>query len=200
MYLNLAYTFYMLKCGIEKMDAIKIIEKYYDLESKAYHFLLHHSRMVTEKALKIAKRVKHLNPDLKFIEEAAMLHDIGIFLTNEPKIGCYGDKPYVCHGYLGRQILEKEGLPRHALVCERHVGVGITLEDIEGKNLPIPKRDMTPVSIEEQIICFADKFFSKDSYFLLKEKPLERVKNGIAKFGEEKLRKFEDWLKVFGNY
>jgi uncharacterized protein len=85
-------------------------------------------------------------------------------------------------------------------VCERHVGVGITLEDIEGKNLPIPKRDMTPVSIEEQIICFADKFFSKDSYFLLKEKPLERVKNGIAKFGEEKLRKFEDWLKVFGNY
>ena len=187
------------RLSLKKVDAIKIIEKYYGPESKAYHFLLHHSRMVTEKALKIAKKVKHLNPDLKFIEEAAMLHDIGIFLTNEPKIGCYGDKPYVCHGYLGRQILEKEWLPRHALVCERHVGVGLSMKDIEEQNLPVPKRDMVPVTIEEQIICFSDKFFSKDYEFLLQEKPLERVRKVIARFGEEKLRQFDEWLKIFGN-
>ena len=180
------------------MNLVKIIEKYYNPESTAYHFLIQHSRMVTEKALRIAERVEHLKPDLHFIEEASMLHDIGIFLTNEPKIGCHGDKKYICHGYLGREILEKEGLPKHALVCERHVGVGLTVKDIEEKHLPVPKRDMIPVSIEEQIICFADKFFSKDSDFLLKEKPLERVRNSIAKFGEEKLRKFDDWLKVFG--
>ncbi len=154
--------------------------------------------MVTEKALRIAKKVKHLNPDLNFIEEAAMLHDIGIFLTNEPKLGCYGDKPYVCHGYLGRKILEKEGFPKHALVCERHIGVGITLEDIEEKELPLPKRDMISLSVEEQIICFADKFFSKNSDFLLKEKPLERVRKGISKYGEEKLRQFDEWMKLFG--
>ena len=154
--------------------------------------------MVTEKALKITESVKHLKPDLHFIKEASMLHDIGIFLTNEPKIGCHGDKTYICHGYLGKEILKKEGFPKHALVCERHVGVGLTVKDIEEKHLPVPIRDMMPTSIEEQIICFADKFFSKDSDFLLKEKPLERVRNSIAKFGEEKLRKFDDWLKVFG--
>jgi uncharacterized protein len=180
------------------MDTIKIIEKYYDPKSRAYNILLHHSRKVAEKALEIAKKVQHLNPDLKFIKEAAMLHDIGIFLTNEPKIGCYGDKPYVCHGYLGREILEKEGLPKHALVCERHIGVGLTVEDIEEKKLPVPKRDMIPVSIEEQIICFSDKFFSKDSDSLLKEKPLERVRKGISKYGEEKLRLFDEWVKIFG--
>ncbi len=60
-----------------------------------------------------------------------MLHDIGIFLTNAPHIGCYGDKPYICHGYLGREILDKEGLPGHAMVCERHVGAGLTVTDIE---------------------------------------------------------------------
>lgn len=180
------------------MDPIKIIKKYYSPESKAYHILVHHSRMVTKKALSIAKKLTHLNPDLKFIEEAAMLHDIGIFSTNEPKIGCYGDKPYVCHGYLGRQILEKEGFPKHALVCERHIGVGLTVEEIEEKNLPVPKRDMIPVSIEEQIICFSDKFFSKDPDFLLKEKPLERVRKGISKFGEEKLRLLDEWIKIFG--
>jgi uncharacterized protein len=180
------------------MDPLKIIEKYYSPDSRAYYFLICHSNKVTEKALKVAQRVEHLNPDRKFIEEAAMLHDIGIFLTDEPAIGCYGHKAYLCHGYLGRELLEKEGFPVHALVCERHVGVGITAQDIAEKNLPVPKREMMPLSIEEQIICFADKFFSKDADSLLKEKPLDRVRKGIAKFGDEKLRKFDVWLEIFG--
>jgi uncharacterized protein len=184
---------------MSSIDPLKIIGKYYPPESKAFHFLVHHSRMVTEKALKIAQKAGHFHPDLDFIQEASMLHDIGIFLTNEPGIGCHGDKAYICHGYLGREILEKEGLPQHALVCERHVGVGLAIRDIEEQNLPVPKRDMMPVSVEEQIICFADKFFSKDSEFLMTEKPVERVRKGIAKFGEDKSRKFDEWLKLFGN-
>src|SRR4030042_5843938 len=142
------------------MDPLKIIEKYYPAGSRAYYLLVHHSKMVTEKALEIAKKLKRVTPDLIFIEEAAMLHDIGILFTNEPNIGCYGDKPYVCHGYLGRELLEKEGFPKHALICERHIGVGISRKDIEEKNLPLPQREVAPVSIEEQIICYADKFFS----------------------------------------
>lgn len=89
------------------MNPIEIIRKYYNPESEAYKFLIHHSRMVAKKAVEVAERVRHLKPDIKFIEEAAMLHDIGIFLTHAPQIGCHGDKPYICHGYLGREILEK---------------------------------------------------------------------------------------------
>src|SRR4030043_1221573 len=124
------------------MDTLRIIKKYYDPKSRAYYLLVHHSKMVTEKALEIAKKLKRLNPDLIFIQEAAMLHDIGVLFTNEPRIGCYGDKPYICHGYLGRELLENEGFPRHAPVCERHVGVGLTQKEIEEKNLPVPGRDM----------------------------------------------------------
>lgn len=180
------------------MEPVRIIAKYYNPESLAYRLLIHHSRMVAEKAVMIAGRVKHLGPHLDFIREAAMVHDIGIFMTNEPKLGCYGDKKYICHGYLGREIIEKEGFPEHALVCERHVGVGLTLQEIEEKNLPVPRRDMVPVTVEEQIICFADKFFSKDDEFLLKEKTIERIREGIAKYGEEKLRQFDQWLMMFG--
>jgi len=180
------------------MDPAGIFVKYYTPGSKAYYLLVTHSKMVTEKALRIAEKVQHLNPDLKFIEEAAMLHDIGISLTNEPKIGCYGEKPYICHGYLGRDILEREGLPQHALVCERHIGVGISLRDIEERNLPLPKRDMVPVSIEEQIICFADKFFSKNSDYLLKAKPIEKIREYISRIGEDKIKRFDDWVKLFG--
>ena len=179
------------------MDPLKIIQKYYQVDSKSYYFLVEHSKAVTKKAIEIAKRVPHLNPDLKFIEEASMLHDIGIFLTNAPEIGCFGEKPYFCHGYLGREVLEKEGFPKHALVCERHVGVGISIKDIKEQKLLIPKRNMIPISIEEQIICFADKFFSKNEGFLIKEKSLDKIRNGLLKFGKDKGKIFDEWVKKF---
>ena len=178
------------------MNPIEIIDKYYAPHPEAKRFLLQHARMVAKKALEVAEKVKHLEPDTKFIEEAAMLHDIGIFLTNAPDIGCRGDKPYICHGYLGREILESEGLPRHAIVCETHVGVGLTVQDKRKNNFPLPLRDMTPKTIEEKIIGYADKFFSK-SREPLKEKPLEFVRSQIAGFGPDKLAVFEEWVKLF---
>ena len=179
------------------MQTNKIIEKYYDSETLSYHILIVHSSLVAEKSLKIAQRLEFLNPDTRFISEAAMLHDIGIFLTKEPSIGCYGENPYICHGYLGRELLEHEGLFQHALVCERHVGVGITAEEIARKQLPLPKRDMEPVTLEEQIICFADKFFSKGSFE--KEKSLEQVRSQIRTYGGDKLRRFDEWSAKFGS-
>lgn len=176
------------------IDPIKIIEKYYKLDSRAHYILIEHGRAVAKKALELAEKVKHLNPDLEFIKEAAMLHDIGIFLTNAPQIDCHGDKPYICHGYLGRELLEKEGLPKHALVCERHVGVGITPGNIEKNNLPLPKRDMTPQSIEEKIICLADKFFSKKDLTL--EKTIEDIKAEAAQHGPENTQRVDELLRA----
>lgn len=175
------------------INTIKLIEKYYKEDPEAYRFLVKHSESVAKKALEVARKVPEFNPDLKFIEEAAMLHDIGIFLVNAPTIGCFGDKEYVCHGYLGREILKKEGLPKHALVCERHVGLGISLEEIERRNLPLPRRDMLPVSIEEEIICFADKFFSKSND---KEKSIEDIKEHIKGLGQS-VEIFENWMVKF---
>lgn len=177
------------------MDPVSIIEKYYEPGSKAHWFFIRHARAVARKALEIARRAG--SADTGFIEEAAMLHDIGMFLTRAPHIGCYGDRPYICHGYLGRELLEGEGLLRHALVCERHVGVGLTEADIKEGALPLPERDMTPQSIEERIICFADKFYSKDSN-PSDEKPLAVVRASIARYGPDKLRVFEGWLETFG--
>lgn len=179
------------------MDPLKIIEKYYAPHPDAKRFLIAHAEMVTKKALSIASRLPQMNLDVRFIEEASMLHDIGIFLTNAPDLGCHGDKPYICHGYLGRELLEKEGLPRHAIVCETHVGVGLTIEDIKKNRFPLPLRDMTPKTIEEKIIGYADKFFSK-SKDPLKEKPLDFVRRQIAAFGPEKLAVFDEWVRMFG--
>jgi len=178
------------------MDLLKIIEKYYSRNPKLLEILIRHSEAVANKALEIAK--KFPNVDSNFIYEASMLHDIGVIYTYIPKLNPEGKYPYIAHGYLGREILEKEGLPKHALVCERHIGVGITKKEIIEKNLPLPKRDMIPLTLEEKIIAFADKFFSKHPDGLVKEKSVEEIIKELKKYGNEKVKIFKEWLKLFG--
>ena len=179
------------------MDPLEIISKYYKPRSKAYNILVTHGKVVAEKAIRIAQDHKELFADVNFIHEAASMHDIGIFKTNSPKLYCYGEYPYLCHGYLGSELLISEGYPDHALVCERHIGVGITIEEIIANNLPLPLRDYVPLSVEEQIICFADTFFSKGGD-LLREKTLDEVRKSVKSFGEAHLNRFNEWCEIFG--
>ncbi len=179
------------------MDPLDVIKKYYRPGSTAYSVLVGHSEAVVNKALQTAAYMQCLSPDIKFIEEAAMLHDIGIFMTSATEIDCHGDREYICHGYLGRELLDREGFPRHALVCERHVGVGISVADIDHHRLPIPRRDMRPLSLEEKIICYADKFFSKKPGPFHLEKPLEEVRASIGRYGKDKLAVFDEMHRLF---
>lgn len=177
------------------MNVLSLIDKYYPEDNELKNILLIHSRSVTDKALRIIEMHPELNADKVFIEEAAMLHDIGIFLTNAPGIFCFGTEPYICHGYLGADLLRKEGFPEHALVCERHTGAGISLESIVKQQLPIPHREMLPVSIEEQIICFADKFFSKTH--LDREKSMEKALKSISHYEDAGIQRFNKWCELF---
>ncbi len=134
---------------------------------------------------------------MKFIEEASMLHDIGIFKTYAPQIGCNGEYPYIYHGYLGGQILKNKGFERHALVCERHPGTGISAKAIKDNKLDLPAQDMIPVTIEEQIVSYADKFFSKDPESSHKEKTVEEILTTLSKYGTDQVINFKSWLKSF---
>ena len=177
------------------MDILKLIHTYYPANTEACRILLRHSRQVADKALAIADAHPEMNLDLTFIEEAAMLHDIGIFLCHAPEIDCHGAADYIRHGYLGAELVRREGFPRHALVCERHTGVGISLKKIERDNLPLPRRDMMPQSPEEKLICFADKFFSKSN--MDREKSVKKIRKGLAQHGEEDVNRFDAWCKLF---
>lgn len=175
------------------LDTLDIISRYYLPGSKSHELLVMHSRHVAHKAVAIAAELTDHTIDAEFVEEAAMLHDIGIFLTNAPSLGCHGPHPYLRHGYLGRKLLQKEGLPRHALVCERHVGAGITRQDVLDHGLPLPARDMLPVTMEEKIICYADKFFSKNGGEASQEKSLGSVLNELSNHGGEQVSRFLEW-------
>jgi uncharacterized protein len=174
-----------------------LITKYYQNHPLAQSILLEHSEAVANKAVAIARKLNLPEKDCGFIDEATMLHDIGMIFTHAPSIGCKGNKPYICHGYLGHDLLKKEGWPEHALVCERHTGTGLTIDDIKRQNLPLPHRDMMPLSLPEQIITYADKFFSKDPGQLGTEQALEKVRNKLLRHGPDKLQIFDNWHQRF---
>lgn len=172
-----------------------IIKRYYSDNQPLTDLLLTHSRHVAEKALAIAEAHPELGADKEFVYQAAMLHDIGIFMTDAAPIHCYGKHRYICHGYLGADLLRMEGLPEHALVAERHTGTGLTLKQILDNGLPVPHREMVPVSVEEKLVCFADKFFSKTHPD--EEKTVQQAIGSLEKFGPEGVGKFRSWCETF---
>lgn len=185
---------------MSSIEPLRIIGDYYPPGSPIYDMLVRHGEQVAAKALTVAD---HLGTaaliDKPLLHEAAMLHDIGIFMTDTPALGCHGDHPYICHGTLGRELLERHGLDRHALVCERHVGVGLSARDIEQQQLPLPVRDMRPLTIEEEIICYADKFYSKNGRQKPAARSIPEIIAMLRRYGEPPAQRFQAWVRRFEN-
>ncbi|MCR5679702.1 MAG: HD domain-containing protein [Prevotella sp.] len=173
----------------------EIIDEFYPVDDELRRLLLRHSRQVANRCLLIARRHPELNADIAFLEAAAMLHDIGIRWCHAPSIFCTGSEPYIRHGLIGGHLLRQRGMEALARVCERHTGTGLTREQIERQSLPLPSDDYTPQTTEEQMVCYADKFYSKsrpDRQFTV-----EQAAQSLEKFGEEGVRKFLTWAGMF---
>jgi uncharacterized protein (TIGR00295 family) len=65
------------------------------------------------------------------------------------------------HGAQGAEILENEGVDMKVVeIVRKHVGAGISPE--EAKKLGLPEFDYIPRTLEERIVCFADKMVDAD--------------------------------------
>ena len=88
--------------------------------------------------------------DKQAVIAGALLHDIGRSRTQT-----------VMHGLQGAEILEKEGVDKTVVeIVRKHVGAGISPE--EAKKLGLPDFDYVPRTLEERIVCFADKMVDAD--------------------------------------
>jgi len=180
---------------IKTMDYLSYIYKYYPEDDDLRRLLLKHSRQVADRCLKIARKHRELPIDVQFLEEAAMLHDIGIFRCQAPSIFCTGTEPYICHGQIGGKLLRAEGFPRHARVCERHTGTGLTKEQIIEQGFPLPPEDFIPETLEEQIVCYADKFYSKSRPDRVLT--VAQAAQSLERFGHDGVIKFLNWAAKF---
>ena len=177
------------------VDYHSLIDKYYAGQDQLRALLYLHSRQVADLSLSVCARHPEWQVDTQFIKEAAMLHDIGIYQCDAPGIQCFGQAPYIQHGIIGAEILRQIGWERHARVCERHTGTGLTKWDIEQQQLPLPHQDYMPVELEEQVICYADKFYSKTHPG--NERTVVEAMRSLEKFGWDGVKRFQKWVDLF---
>jgi len=199
------------------MNPYDIIYHFYPEDTPLRRLLILHSEKVRDKAFEILAQAKLKDAeqklcgvDEKLVNDGALLHDIGIGRTHAPGILCEGTESYICHGTIGAEMLRQElvddrafdsAQPQYieqiARICERHTGSGLTKQDILDQNLPIsPVRDLLPETLEEQLVCLADKFFSK-SGDPSKEKDFDRVRRSMMKFGTASMERFDALCRTF---
>ena len=112
--------------------------------------LLFHCSHVTNVAYQIINQLPSdlvLNKELILI--GAMLHDIGRNRTQS-----------IRHGFESYNIIKEffppsDFIDQVATLTSRHIGGGIP--KVEAKELGLPDIDFLPISLEEKIVCYADK-------------------------------------------
>ena len=179
---------------------MQLIDHFYPENNDLKRTLIRHSENVRSKALEIAGKCG-LELDLELVSRGAMLHDIGIFKCHAPDIFCTGSSPYITHGIIGGKLLRQYGAENHldlercARICERHTGSGLSVEDIFAQRLPLPEKDFLPETLEEKLICLADKFYSKSGSG--GEKSLEAVRRSFARFSGSSQERLEELIRLF---
>ncbi len=161
---------------ITEKEAILLLKKY-SKDKDSFDNVLKHCKAVRKVALRIAKGVPDI--DEHVISVGSLLHDIGRFSCS---------KDVIKHGLRGAEILSEEGLGEFASIALRHLGAGISKEDVKEQGLDIPMNDYIPVTKEEKIITHADNLIEKDEEISLKD-ATQRYEKELGKKVAHKVRK-----------
>jgi uncharacterized protein (TIGR00295 family) len=125
--------------------------------------IINHCKAVRDIAVKMAKIT---GADVKLVESASLLHDIGRSKTHD-----------LSHAVEGAKIARQMGLPDKLIkIIERHIGAGLSAD--EAKKLGLPSKNYIPETLEEKIVCHADNLVD-----CCKKQPIENeveraLKNG----------------------
>ena len=130
-----------------------------------------HSEKVAEKAIEIAKKIKKVKLDMNIIEIGAILHDIGRTKTHGFN-----------HALVGGEILKQRGLSYKLVrICETHILGGLDREDC--LKIGLPEQDFLPLTIEEKVICLADKYIAGTKEVTIEE----RFNRWFQKYGKSEI-------------
>jgi uncharacterized protein len=127
--------------------------------------VIKHCKAVSDLAVKFANSCQQngVKVDVELVEVGALLHDIGRSKTHN-----------VNHGVIGMEIAQSLNLPQSVIsIIERHVGGGITADEAEKLGWPV--KDYLPTTLEEKIVCYADKLIEGR-----KVVPIEKTLNSLS--------------------
>ena len=107
------------------------------------------------------------------VEIGALLHDIGRSKTHGFN-----------HALIGGKILRDKGFPEKiARICETHILGGLDKEDIIKLNLKIKDSSYLPETLEEKIVCLADKHMAGRREVTIEE----RFQTWFTKYGKSRI-------------
>ncbi len=130
-----------------------------------------HSEKVAVKAMQIANKIKKTQVDMNLVEIGALLHDVGRTKTHGFK-----------HALIGGKILRQKGFSEKlARICETHILGGLDKEDAQKFGLPV--KNYLPTTLEEKIICLADKHIAGTREVTIQE----RFNRWFYKYGRSKI-------------
>ncbi len=177
-------------------DDIIALHKKYAPSDIVYDLVFTHCRIVCDIAMQLIDS-NDLKVDRELVQAGALLHDIGVYPLFEAEGSLRKGVHYITHGTEGERILKQESVPDAIWrFAAHHTGVGLTKEDVINQKLPLPMADYLAETDEELLIMYADKFHSKTTppYF----NSYEWYKKDIARFGSDKVAKFEAMAAKFG--
>lgn len=146
-----------------------------------------HSINVANKAVEIVNKITKAKVNKRLVEIGSLLHDIGRSVTHGFE-----------HALIGGRILRERGLPKElARICETHLLGGLDKED--AKKVGLPPRDYLPETLEEKIVCLADKHMTGNHEVSIDE----RFEKWFHKYGKttillkskERIKKMEKEIK-----
>ncbi|MHA1229376.1 MAG: TIGR00295 family protein [Candidatus Helarchaeota archaeon] len=132
--------------------------------------VIKHVVQVCKKAVEIAKKIKNNGHtvDIKLVEIGALLHDIGRSETNK-----------IDHAIKSAEIIKKYGWSdKLGRIAETHLLGGV--DKYFAQILGLPAKDYLPETLEEKIVCYADKIIKGSKEVSVDER-------------------FKYWKKRFGN-
>ncbi|MEM3712347.1 MAG: TIGR00295 family protein [Thermoproteota archaeon] len=131
----------------EEEECLKILREE-GVEENVIKHAVRVSKIAKELTDKI--RFKGYDVDEKLVIAGALLHDIGRSITHD-----------VSHGVIGGRIIRRRQLDEKlAKIVERHVGGGISKDEAE--KLGLGDTELIPETLEEKIVCYADKLVDGD--------------------------------------
>jgi len=175
------------------MDTVEeIYRKTGDVDSQWRKMIKNHSNVVKEISLELTKRYEEnhqveLNKEL--MSMGAMVHDIGLLVDKINKS--------IVHGEVGYKWMIENKYPEDlARFCLVHVGVGFDTEEALEKPFD-QKLNHLPMTIEEEIVTYADNFTSKDEDKLYWNDE-GYVDKKIVKYGEKQFNRWLSWKLKYG--
>ena len=130
--------------------------------------IVQHEQSVMRKARNMAHNITTVPVNMELVKIGALMHDIGRTRTHDMN-----------HGIIGGAILRDLGFSDElARIAEVHSMAGLTAA--EAQQFGLPAKDYLPETIEEKLVCLADKYFIGTKEVTIEE----RFGRWIEKYGE----------------